>query len=174
MKLHEVIIEMYNVEALMNPTERRTLKMVLAAYLYLHKTRDGMEICEIIDVQPETLDKWNRSAEWEKALQVWDSTAEARRIEGKKYALKVKPGRKDYRRYKPALYSEQQGVCAGCLDHLSIRHLTVDHIVPVSQGGTHGVDNLQLLCHSCNQLKDDKSNKYLIDTLIVQGVRQGD
>lgn len=29
----------------------------------------------------------------------------------------------------------------------------VDHIVPLSRGGTHRVDNLQALCHACHSRK---------------------
>jgi 5-methylcytosine-specific restriction endonuclease McrA len=30
---------------------------------------------------------------------------------------------------------------------------TIDHIIPVSRGGTNDVDNLRLLCRSCNSKK---------------------
>jgi 5-methylcytosine-specific restriction endonuclease McrA len=33
----------------------------------------------------------------------------------------------------------------------------VDHIFPVSRGGTHEPDNLQCLCRSCNSKKSDKT-----------------
>lgn len=38
----------------------------------------------------------------------------------------------------------------------SEKKLTVDHIVPLSKGGTNYRDNLQLLCRSCNARKSDK------------------
>jgi 5-methylcytosine-specific restriction endonuclease McrA len=35
-------------------------------------------------------------------------------------------------------------------------NLQVDHVVPVSKGGTNELSNLQLLCPACNMTKSDK------------------
>jgi len=37
---------------------------------------------------------------------------------------------------------------------------SIDHIFPISRGGTHTIDNLQLMCHLCNSRKSD-----IVDTL---------
>ena len=36
------------------------------------------------------------------------------------------------------------------------KSLVIDHILPVSLGGTNDLDNLQTLCHSCNSAKSNK------------------
>lgn len=43
--------------------------------------------------------------------------------------------------------------CAICHRRLP---LTMDHIKPLSRGGTHAVDNIQPLCKSCNSHKSNK------------------
>lgn len=65
-----------------------------------------------------------------------------------------------------SIYNKAGGVCAGCgIDTLHpqtpraersrrrFNWATLDHIVPLSQGGSHTWDNAQLLCLSCNSRK---------------------
>ena len=46
--------------------------------------------------------------------------------------------------------------CACCGRSESDVQLTVDHIIPLARGGTNYLDNLQILCKSCNSRKRDR------------------
>lgn len=47
-----------------------------------------------------------------------------------------------------------------CLCCGSYFNLSIDHIVPISLGGANDLDNLQLLCKSCNSKKGTKIIDY--------------
>jgi 5-methylcytosine-specific restriction endonuclease McrA len=53
------------------------------------------------------------------------------------------------------MVDRQRGMCAVCAR--TDRPLTIDHIQPVSKGGTNALDNLQLLCRPCNTRKMTKA-----------------
>ena len=70
---------------------------------------------------------------------------------------------------KRLLYGEQGGYCFGCKAHFQLRHLTLDHIIPSSRGGTSHLSNLQLLCSNCNSIKGDRPHEELLVRLIDKG-----
>ena len=67
---------------------------------------------------------------------------------------------------KVVLYGMQGGNCNGCGTHFLPQHVTVDHIIARSKGGTNHLDNLQLLCAHCNSLKGDRPMEYLRARLV--------
>ena len=73
-------------------------------------------------------------------------------------------------REKDALYKEQGGKCKGCGKKFSKENLTVDHIVPLSKGGSERLNNLQALCGHCNSVKGDGTMAQLRKRLRQKGV----
>lgn len=57
---------------------------------------------------------------------------------------------------KKEKYEEQGGKCAICGKPFELSKMQGDHIVPWSQGGRTTIDNLQMLCVTCNIKKSDK------------------
>ncbi len=77
----------------------------------------------------------------------------------------------NYRTHRHVLYGQQEGDCAGCSTHFPFRNLTVDHVIPRSKGGTDHLDNLQLLCSTCNSSKGTLDQAAFLAKLKRQGLR---
>ena len=82
--------------------------------------------------------------------------------------LPIKNAPKPSKNIKRDLYGKQEGYCAGCHFHFQIVNLTIDHYIPLSQGGQDTDDNLQLLCGHCNSVKGDRPMEFLISHLQKQ------
>lgn len=78
-------------------------------------------------------------------------------------------GAKNYRKQRNYLERKQALRCYYCQCKLQPQYFTyndksrrkgsIDHMIPVSRGGTHDLDNLCLACVNCNQLKGDMTDK---------------
>ena len=52
--------------------------------------------------------------------------------------------------------------CPSCNKLLQQNEFTIDHITPLSKGGSNWIDNIQPLCMKCNMIKKVKDTNYLL------------
>lgn len=72
-------------------------------------------------------------------------------------------GKADWSITLPRVFDKFNGICQACGKHLSFdipttsnNYPSIDHIKPISKGGLHRWDNVQLLCRGCNTKKSNK------------------
>jgi 5-methylcytosine-specific restriction endonuclease McrA len=66
---------------------------------------------------------------------------------------------------KKRLMSSRKRNCYYCGIVLSRKTATIDHIVPLSKGGSFALDNLALCCKPCNQ---SKGNMDCVEFMAIQ------
>ena len=55
------------------------------------------------------------------------------------------------------LFERDGACCAYCKVPLSLKTATIDHVIPVSKGGSRwSLANMVLACHACNNEKGDR------------------
>ena len=63
----------------------------------------------------------------------------------------------DWQRVRAVVYERDGHVCMKCGKYIRKDNYHVDHIRPISKGGAeYSLENLQLLCQSCNLTKQGK------------------
>ena len=66
---------------------------------------------------------------------------------------------------KKTVYAKYNGHCAICGQPVKFKELTVDHMLPLSQGGTNDMGNLQLSCKECNLTKNRLTMEQFFDKI---------
>jgi HNH endonuclease len=55
-----------------------------------------------------------------------------------------------------AVYGMAEGHCKSCKTFVPFEDMTIDHVIPLSRGGKHQYNNVQMLCLHCNVTKGSK------------------
>jgi 5-methylcytosine-specific restriction endonuclease McrA len=82
-------------------------------------------------------------------------------------SLRVNPLKR--KKMKEAVLSEKGFSCAYCGSN---EKLTVDHVVPLSRGGTSDLSNLVPCCFSCNSSKGNKTANEWIEYNLKRGIKR--
>lgn len=61
-----------------------------------------------------------------------------------------------------SVYDKGNGLCAICGEPIDFDNFTVDHIVPLYNGGSNAMDNLQPTCFVCNQMKQNMNRQQFL------------
>lgn len=91
---------------------------------------------------------------------------EAFKIEERKRHLRYEHTRRARKLANGGSYTQEewQALCGyygnKCLACGGQDPLTVDHVIPISKGGSNDISNIQPLCKRCNDIKYDKTTDY--------------
>ena len=53
------------------------------------------------------------------------------------------------------IYKKSNGICQLCGRKITFKDMSVDHIIPISKGGSNDINNTQAACLICNRFKAD-------------------
>ncbi|WP_240410756.1 HNH endonuclease [Limosilactobacillus vaginalis] len=72
------------------------------------------------------------------------------------------------------IFNKCHGRCHYCHKKLTIDNCHIDHMTPISKGGSNSDDNLTLACPQCNESKGTLTeNEYLLKICDPRGVEHG-
>lgn len=90
----------------------------------------------------------------------WDQE-ERRRVQDRRRKARLRAARKlgshTAEQWKRMIVAcDSRCCCCGVVG----RYLVKDHVQPIARGGSDHIENLQPLCHSCNEVKSDRTVDY--------------
>jgi len=145
--------------------DNRTLRVLLALFYY--QSANIPQICDLVELSERNANLGAKTAKSYGLIKFDHETEEWSFFEPEPHHYYQKPlsqeeiecqkRRAEYQKKRQSLMLEffrhGKTKCEKC--HTTEK-LTIDHIIPISKGGTNDLSNLQLLCRSCNSRKRDK------------------
>jgi 5-methylcytosine-specific restriction endonuclease McrA len=68
------------------------------------------------------------------------------------------------------IYLRDSGQCQRCNTATDLKKCHIDHMVPLSKGGTNNDENLRVLCPICHILRADRSHQGMIAKALQKGL----
>lgn len=62
--------------------------------------------------------------------------------------------------FRQVLSCQEYLFCIYCKCELNSETLTLEHVIPLWQGGKHSLENIEPCCYECNQAKNEKRGKF--------------
>ena len=144
---------------------------------FLEKTEDGFLIHDWQEHNGYAFHAQERSEKAKKAARAkWgtsdnETTAESNK---KTRAQRLSDARKKGRHSKvewEEMVSFFNDTCVRCGGDSNLHGAVKDHIIPIYQGGSDGIDNLQPLCARCNSSKGPENKDFRIDWCKKNGLK---
>lgn len=79
---------------------------------------------------------------------------------------------KRQKNHRQLLWEEATGHCIYCGHPVKLEEMEVDHIEPLSRGGSNGMENKVCSCPHCNAAKGNLTLEAFLDSMGTQGRRR--
>lgn len=99
---------------------------------------------------------------------VWFGGAKAKRVMARKN--KRPPKVHWVKVIRPAVWKRDNGTCQHYGKQVSLKVCHIDHIQPVSKGGSSNLENLRVLCRRCHTLRACHSHQGMIANALKLGI----
>ena len=107
-------------------------------------------------------DDKNRDQSRKKSLEYYRNNRERYRDNSRRYRIrKYQLGGKFTHKQLDELYKSQKGLCKYCGVFVGLA-FDLDHIVPLSKGGTSAIENMAITCGKCNRSKRNNTSARMV------------
>lgn len=112
--------------------------------------REGIRIARVAAASKGKEKRWQGTPQYPDEEGLTNSQRRSRRLANARLIA----------RHSEAEWEALRDFCAGCVRCGIDGHLVKDHITPIYQGGSDGIDNVQPLCPSCNSSKGPETTDH--------------
>jgi 5-methylcytosine-specific restriction endonuclease McrA len=140
---------------------KKIIKLIAKAYTGI-STQEIKDSLKIQDIKSSTILSALRSLQRNKVIVYEDR--------GWFIRPNSRPTDTKWSRQRKRIYARDRGICQRCQIAVPFGDCHIDHIQPLSLGGSNKDSNLRVLCKICHALRKDKAHAFLRNTLKKQGL----